>query len=113
MRSAATLSDDLEDYEQVLFELLPTATPIAMSPAAIVFHQARGATTDEVDSRRIRTQAADRDRGPRDGGKERKGGPKGQKRSNVGPGTGLIYVGVGRRGHIRPGDLVGYRQRPP
>ena len=46
-------------------------------------------------------------RGPRDGGKDRKGGPKGQSASNVGPGTGLIYVGVGRRGHIRPGDLVG------
>jgi ATP-dependent RNA helicase DeaD len=106
----ATLSDDLEDYEQVLFELVADGNPdrdVALA-AIKLFHQARGATIDEVEiPDASERKPRDRDRGTRDGGKDRKGGPKGQKRGNVGPGTGLIYVGVGRRGHIRPGDLVG------
>ena len=47
----ATLSDDLEDYEQVLFELVADGNPdrdVALA-AIKLFHQARGATTDEVE----------------------------------------------------------------
>lgn len=106
----ATLSDDLEDYEQVLFELVADGNPdrdVALA-AIKLFHQARGATTDEVEiPDASERKQRERDHGLRNSSKERKGGPKGQKRGNVGPGTGLIYVGVGRRGHVRPGDLVG------
>ena len=105
----ATLSDDLEDYEQVLFELVADGNPdrdVALA-AIKLFHQARGATTDEVEipdasERKPRTATVARGTAAR-----RQGRPEGPKRGNVGPGTGLIYVGVGRRGHIRPGDLVG------
>ena len=109
----ALLADDLDDYETVLFQLIADGNPdrdVALA-AIKLFHQARGATTDEVeipDASERKPRDRDRDRGGKDGkGRDRERGPKGQKRGNVGPGTGLIYVGVGRRGRIRPGDLVG------
>ena len=105
----ATLSDDLEDYEQVLFELVADGNPdrdVALA-AIKLFHQARGATTDEVEipdasERKRVTATVARGTAARSARAARRA-----KRGNVGPGTGLIYVGVGRRGHIRPGDLVG------
>ncbi|MEM9467108.1 MAG: DEAD/DEAH box helicase [Actinomycetota bacterium] len=101
----AMMSHDLTDYEPVLFELVADGGERDIALAAIkLFHQARGATTDEVEiPDASERKPRDRDRGPK-GGK----GPKGhQPRGNVGPGTGLVYIGVGRRGRIRPGDLVG------
>jgi ATP-dependent RNA helicase DeaD len=103
----AMMAHDLDDYEPVLFELVADGSEREIALAAIkLFHQARGATTDEVEiPDASERKPRDRDRGPK-GAKGAKSG-KGQPRGNVGPGTGLVYVGVGRRGHIRPGDLVG------
>ncbi len=99
----AMMSHDLDDYEAILFELVADGSERDIALAAIkLFHQARGATTDEVEiPDATERKPRDRERGP----KPRKGQPR--PRGNVGPGTGLVYVGVGRRGRIRPGDLVG------
>ena len=111
----ALLSDDLEDYTSVLYELSGEgASDRDVALAAIkLYHQARGATADEVEipdaSERMLREARD------GGGKGKKkhrdhaDGPKGKgkQRGNVGPGTGLIFVGLGRRAGMRPGDLVG------
>ena len=90
--------DDLEDYEQVLFELKADGNPdrdVALLRLALPSARAPPPTRSRSTSER---KPRERDRGPRDGGKDCKGGRK-AKRGNVGPGTGLIYVGVGRRGH--------------
>ena len=112
----ALLSDDLDDYTSVLYELAGEgASDRDVALAAIkLFHQARGATTDEVEipdaSERMLREASE-NRGKGGGGKGKsdasKGKGRGKPRGNVGPGTGLIFVGLGRRAGMRPGDLVG------
>lgn len=113
----ALLSDDLEDYTSVLYELSSEgAIDRAIALAAVkLYHQARGATADEVEipdaSERMLREARDaRGKGKKKthdhaGGPKGKG--KGKQRGNVGPGTSLIFVGLGRRAGMRPGDLVG------
>ena len=76
-----------------------------MRRAIKLFHQARGATTDEVEIPDA-SAFSKRDRGSSQGKGKSKGDRKGPK-GNVGPGTGLVYVGLGRKAGIRPGDLVG------
>jgi len=50
-----------------------------------------------------------RNRNDRDdrGRRDRKGGKDAGQRREVDPNTGFVYIGVGSRGGIRPGDLVG------
>lgn len=112
----ALLSDDLDDYTSVLYELAGEgASDRDVALAAIkLFHQARGATTDEVEipdasERMLREARGDRSKGGGEKGKPdaSKGKGRGKPRGNVGPGTGLIFVGLGRRAGMRPGDLVG------
>ena len=74
-------------------------------------HEAGGATVDEAEipdfSHKVdRGPRPDRpDRGDRPGQK----GPRSASPNHRGGtvGTGFIYVGLGRKGGIRPGDLVG------
>ena len=103
------METDLEDYVAVLDGVDDKHDYRSIALAAIkLFHHERGAVTDEakipdVSEPRSKGKARQRDgveRGPK-GKSERK--PKG----NVGPGTGLIYVGFGRKAGMRPGDLVG------
>ncbi len=118
----AMMGDDLEGYNSVLFGLASEGSERNIALAAIkLFHQGRGATTDEVEipdaSERMlrddrpgkggkgkRDHAGDRASKP-GGGKP--GGKGGKAVGNVGPGTGLIFVGLGRKSGMRPGDLVG------
>ncbi len=105
----ALASDDLEDYEAVALGLAGEADDHTIALAAIkMFHQARGATTDEAEIPDVSARPEKKRRENEHYGKgskftKPKPGPKG----NVGPGTGLVYVGLGRKAGIRPGDLVG------
>ena len=110
-------ADDLDDYQQVLHALAGDDSDRNIALAAIrLVHEARGATVDE---REIPDVSLDRDR--RDKGRS---GDKGRwrdkaaddRRSDRGgkrpargqdPDTGFLYVSLGRKAGVRPGDLVG------
>ena len=107
----ALLDDDLDDFEAVLDGLEGDHDDRAIALAAIkLFHHARGAVTDEAeipDASEPRHKSKQRDgKGKGNKGYEGKGGSK-KPKGNVGPGTGLVYVGLGRKAGMRPGDLVG------
>ncbi len=114
----AIMSDDLEDYNSVLFGLTADGGERNIALAAIkLFHQARGATTDEVEipdasERMLRDDRPGKGKGKGKFDKGERGGKPGfdknkKPRGNVGPGTGLIFVALGRKAGLRPGDLVG------
>ena len=112
IREAMT-ADDLENYSTVLRGLSGDGRDRTIALAAIkLFHQARGATTDEVEipdasERMLRDDRPNKNKKfPKD--KKFPKGAKGKQQvGNVGPGTGLIFVALGRKAGLRPGDLVG------
>ncbi len=112
IREAMT-ADDLENYSTVLRGLSDDGRDRTIALAAIkLFHQARGATTDEVEipdasERMLRDDRPNKNKKfPKD--KKFPKGAKGKQQvGNVGPGTGLIFVALGRKAGLRPGDLVG------
>jgi len=100
----ALASDDLDDYNAVLHGLAGEDNDRNIALAAIkMFHEARGATVDTAEI----PDASERSRKPRDRDRsDHKGkneGPRGVPK----PGTGAVFVSLGRRAGIRPGDLVG------
>jgi ATP-dependent RNA helicase DeaD len=112
----ALASEDLEDYNDVLNALAGDHNMRTIALAAVkLAHEAGGATVDEAE---IPDFSHKLDRGPRPdrpdrGDHERPGdrhkGPRATPGHRGGGtvGTGFIYVGIGRKGGIRPGDLVG------
>ncbi|MEM9203233.1 MAG: DEAD/DEAH box helicase [Actinomycetota bacterium] len=112
---AALNDDDLDDFEAVIDALDGEFDDREIALAAIkLFHHARGAVTDEAEipdaseprNRKGRREGKPRYEGDRPSkGKHDRSGTK--PKGNVGPGTGLIYVGLGRKAGMRPGDLVG------
>ena len=109
----ALAADDLDDYNPVLHGLAGEDSDRNLALAAIkLYHEARGATTDE---REIPDASEDRPRKhkKKDRDDEHYGPgsrftkPKDRPRGNVGPGTSLVYIGMGRKAGVRPGDLVG------
>ncbi|MEQ8839447.1 MAG: DEAD/DEAH box helicase [Acidimicrobiales bacterium] len=109
----ALAADDLDDYNSVLHGLAGEDSDRNLALAAIkLYHEARGATTDEQeipdvgDDRPKKHKKKNRDdEHYGEGSKFTK--PKPRPRGNVGPGTSLVYVGMGRKAGVRPGDLVG------
>ncbi len=109
----ALASEDLDDYNDVLNALAGDHNMRTIALAAVkLAHEAGGATVDEAEipdfSHRVdRAPRPDRpDRSDRPGQK----GPRSASPNHRGGGTvgtGFIYVGLGRKGGIRPGDLVG------
>ena len=112
----ALASDDLDDYNDVLNALAGDHNMRTIALAAVkLAHEAGGATVDEAEipdfshkvDREPRTDRGARgDRGDHPGQK----GPRSSSPNHRGGGTvgtGFIYVGLGRKGGIRPGDLVG------
>jgi ATP-dependent RNA helicase DeaD len=112
----ALASDDLDDYNDVLNALAGDHNMRTIALAAVkLAHEAGGATVDEAE---IPDFSHKVDRGPRPDRPDRNGRP-GERPGQKGPrsassshrggtvGTGFIYVGLGRKGGIRPGDLVG------
>ncbi len=108
----ALASEDLEDYNDVLNALAGEHNMRTIALAAVkLAHEAGGATLDEAEipdfSHKVdRGPRTDRpDRGDRHGAK----GPRSASPNHRGGtvGTAFIHVGLGRKGGIRPGDLVG------
>ena len=103
------METDLEDYVAVLDGVDDEHDYRSIALAAIkLFHHERGAVTDEAeipDVSEPRSKGKSRQRDGAERGPKGKGGKK--PKGNVGPGTGLIYVGLGRKAGVRPGDLVG------
>jgi ATP-dependent RNA helicase DeaD len=108
----ALASDDLDDYNDVLNALAGDHNMRTIALAAVkLAHEAGGATVDEAE---IPDFSHKVDRGPRPDRPDRgdRPGQKGPRTSSPNHrggtvGTGFIYVGLGRKGGIRPGDLVG------
>ena len=106
----ALTADDLNDYNDVLNALSGEHNIRTIALAAIkLAHDAGGGDTDEVEipdaarrfdgkdkTTRDRPQQRGMKREPRSGGDEGATGP-----------TGYLFVGLGRKGGVRPGDLVG------
>ena len=108
----ALASDDLDDYNDVLNALAGDHNMRTIALAAVkLAHEAGGATVDEAEipdfSHRVdRGPRPDRpDRGDRPGQKSPRSPSPNHRGGTVG--TGFVYVGLGRKGGIRPGDLVG------
>ena len=105
----ALASDDLDDYNDVLNALAGDHNIRTIALAAVkLAHEAGGATVDEAE---IPDFSHKVDRGPRPDRGDRpsqKGRPASAGHRGGGTaGTAFIYVGLGRKGGIRPGDLVG------
>ncbi len=131
VREALT-EDDLDDYQGVFHALKGEDSDRNIALAAIkLVHAARGAVMDEPDipdasdnfksdgkggqkgGKGKHGRGRDRDdrggrgdRGDR-GGRNDRGDRGDRKPREVDPNTGFVYVGVGSRGGVRPGDLVG------
>ena len=128
VREALT-SDNLDDFQHVLHGLKGQDSERNIALAALkLAHEARGAAGDEAhipdasaDFENDRSKGRkgkefgrgkgrngrDRhDRGTRGDRAGKSGNDRGDKRP-VDPNTGFVYVGVGARGGVRPGDLVG------
>jgi ATP-dependent RNA helicase DeaD len=108
----AVSADDLHDYTAVLEALSGEFHERTIALAAIkLAHMADGSATDEVEipdasiprERRDRNDRADR--GDR-AGRPRRHDDGGNAVESGGP-TGYLYVSLGRRAGVRPGDLVG------
>jgi ATP-dependent RNA helicase DeaD len=105
----ALASDDLDDYNDVLNALAGDHNIRTIALAAVkLAHEAGGATVDEAE---IPDFSHKVDRGPRPERADRhsqKGRPASAGHRGGGTaGTAFIHVGLGRKGGIRPGDLVG------
>ncbi len=121
--------DDVDDYYRVVHELSNAAELRDIAVAAIkLIHETRNPKTNESFIPEIAESRnkGDKRRGERDrGGKfgrrheGRQGaarsdrgsrGERGSKRGsnyNADADTAMVFIGVGRRGHVRPGDFVG------
>ncbi len=99
-------ADDLDDYYAVLNGLAGEDSDRNIALATIrLYHEARGATIDNVeipevsDRKREKRGKGDRHDSPK---QHRKGGDNAPT-----PGSGSVFVSLGRKAGIRPGDLVG------
>lgn len=122
MREALS-SDELDDFQQVLHELKGEDSERNIALAALMLaHKASNSAADEADipdaskefnretkhDKGSRGKGRDRNRGGnRDNGHGRNGENRNGAKREVDPNTGFVYIGVGSRGGIRPGDLVG------
>ncbi|CAN0373292.1 unnamed protein product [Phaeothamnion confervicola] len=103
-------AEDLDEYAEILAKLEEQHSLRDIALAALkMAHAAGGAVVDEAEipdlTHRVhRPDRGDRpDRpGDRDRGKPVKGGHRSDKES-----TGFLYISLGRKAGIRPGDLVG------
>ena len=114
-------SPDLEDYNSILHALAGEDSDRNIALAAIkLVHAERGAMLDEREipdaSEKFRSEGKKGERKnyegksydgkPYDGKKSGKGAKGGGKPQANGD-TGFVYVSLGRKGGVRPGDLVG------
>ncbi len=100
--SEALGADDLDDYRSVIDHFADEDPWVVALGAIKLVHEAGGATldTDEIPDPTFRAERTDRK--PKDRHRDREGaGPR------TSPGTGFVYVNVGKKAGVRPADLVG------
>ncbi len=108
---AALSADDLNDYGEVLNALSAEHNMRTIALAAIkLAHAADGAGTDEIEipdaSKRFdRKESTGREKGHR--GQQKSRGKADDRTRDNAEQTGYLYVSVGRKAGVRPGDLVG------
>lgn len=105
-----TLADgDLDDYQGVFHALKGEDSDRNIALAAIkLVHAARGAVLDEPDIPDASSNFSGSDHGDKNKGRKRDRNERGDRKQRpVDPNTGFVYIGVGSRGGVRPGDLVG------
>jgi ATP-dependent RNA helicase DeaD len=112
----AMASDDLDDYYDVFNAFAgEDARQIALAAIKLV-HEARGATLDEPDIPDMGDKGSDRgkfdkgtksDRGSKYDKGDRGSGDRGERQHRSANETGYVYINVGRKAGVRPGDLVG------
>ncbi len=106
VRQALT-GDDVGDYGATLDRLTETADERTVALAAIkLVHEARNPCVDDVEIPAVSDRSPKRDKGPKAKKGDRPRGGKGDRPHSKGP-TGSVYIGLGRKASIRPGDLVG------
>jgi ATP-dependent RNA helicase DeaD len=100
-------ADDLDDYGELLGSLADDGDLRSVALAAIkLVHEASGATAHEPEIPTTADRPA-KDRGRRqDGGRERDQRGR-QQRPRGAESTGFVQISLGRRGGVRPADLVG------
>ncbi|MCP3857369.1 MAG: DEAD/DEAH box helicase [Actinomycetia bacterium] len=106
VRQALT-GEDVDDYSATLDRLTETADERTVALAAIkLVHEARNPGVDEVEIPAVSDRPPKRDKGPKVNKGDRPRGGKGDRPHSKGP-AGSVYIGLGRKASIRPGDLVG------
>lgn len=114
----ALADGDLDDYQGVFHALKGEDSDRNIALAAIkLVHAARGAVLDEPDIPDASSNFESNDRGNQKKGRKRDRSDRNDRgnRNNKGDSkpravdanTGFVYIGVGSRGGVRPGDLVG------
>jgi ATP-dependent RNA helicase DeaD len=104
-------ADDLNDYGEVLNALSGEYNMRTIALAAIkLAHESDGASTDDIEipdaSKRFdRNDGSSREKGHR--GQQKRGMKADDRNRDANEPTGYLFVGIGRKGGVRPGDLVG------
>ncbi len=106
------LGDDVDQYHQVIHELSDVAELRDIALAAIkLVHESRNPTSDENFIPAVAETRSKVGRSKGANGSKRtdrnRGDSGGRPRPRSEDETAFVYIGVGRRGRIRPGDLVG------
>ena len=101
-------ADDLDRFSAVVDELVgtrPTSRDIARAAIKLV-HEARESTVDEVEIPEFvpRDDGPKRERGDRPGPRQASGQPGGRYQGGA---KTRLFIGLGRKDRVRPGDLVG------
>jgi len=113
--AAATSADDLDTYRDVLDELCSADELETVALAAIkLLHELKNPGKDDAEIPKVVDRGPrnsnDRSRGSSDrgsGGSQRSGGSQGGSGRPTPGDTEFVYIGVGGKAKIRPGDLVG------
>ncbi len=107
--SEALAVPDLEDYQPILDALGESHSERDIALAALkLVHTARGSAVDDREIPDASDWKNGRDRDGKGGKKQGKRAPSGKPRGGGGDGeTGFVFVNVGRKAGVRPGDLVG------
>ncbi len=116
----ALAADNLDEYNSVLAALGDQADERTIALAAIkLIHEANTSAVDEVeipdasqrgskfDKNKRGNDRGGSDRGRPERGGNRSGRPTGRGNESRSGATASLYVGVGKKGGMRPGDLVG------
>ena len=107
----ALASPDLEDYNPVLHALAGAGSDRSIALAALkLLHLANNADIQEIEIPEISDKGNSERRGGSRGGKAKgreQGKERGRKGQKYDGAVGSVYIELGKRSGIRPGDLVG------